>query len=344
MRDIKPPVLFELHAEWRNAVDSHHIPQRRDALVSTEARHARPVDMPNWLPRLDSHQHIRCSGHSLACLLIRLLNLAMLAIHSSLCVFCGSRANSDEHVFAETVCECAGDLFYPVSAGLSVEGQANVIRNARPMPIKSLKVNCVCRTCNQTWMSKLEVWFVSRLGFLIKPQWPENSVVLIEALKSERDKLAHWLIKTAVTFNHSMMKGKHSVEFSFAVTQKIKDGILPENCWVDLAYSKAKTFGAMITNQFDVINGGKLFPGVVMKNGDGFNFVIQFNHLLLRIARAPHVGEFIYSNENGELPVRLYPTPSPQTPDNFAYEDMMNFQRSIILRTWAGCCGGKAES
>ena len=30
-------------------MDSHHIPQMKDALVSTEARFARPVDIPHWL-------------------------------------------------------------------------------------------------------------------------------------------------------------------------------------------------------------------------------------------------------------------------------------------------------
>src|SRR5258705_13228827 len=33
---------------WRNAVDSHHTPVSKSALVSTEARLARPVDIPNW--------------------------------------------------------------------------------------------------------------------------------------------------------------------------------------------------------------------------------------------------------------------------------------------------------
>jgi len=256
-------------------------------------------------------------------------------IDGSLCVFCGSRANSDEHVLAKSVCECAGDINYPVIAGLSVEGQENIIRNVRPKPIQALKVNCVCKTCNETWMSKLEVWFVSRLGDFIKPQWPQNSFALIDALKPESNKLAHWLLKTAVTFNHSTLKGDHPVEFSSTITRKIKDGILPENCWIDFAFSKTKTFGAGITRHFFIKNGAQHIQSFPLKSGDGFHFVVQLNHLLLRIAQAPHVKEFIYPNQNGELPIRLYPTPSPQTPDNFAYEDMMNFQQSIVLRTWA---------
>ena len=33
---------------WRNAVDVRHTPVSRSALVSTEARPACPVDIPNW--------------------------------------------------------------------------------------------------------------------------------------------------------------------------------------------------------------------------------------------------------------------------------------------------------
>ena len=36
-------------------MDSHHIPQKRDALVSTEARLASPVDIPNWSAWQDLH-------------------------------------------------------------------------------------------------------------------------------------------------------------------------------------------------------------------------------------------------------------------------------------------------
>ena len=55
MRGIRPPALFELRAlvnackGWRNAVDLRHTLVSRSALVSTEARLARPVDIPNWL-------------------------------------------------------------------------------------------------------------------------------------------------------------------------------------------------------------------------------------------------------------------------------------------------------
>src|SRR5437764_13895518 len=41
--------------KWRNAVDLRHTPVSKSALVSTEARPARPVDIPNWSAWQDLH-------------------------------------------------------------------------------------------------------------------------------------------------------------------------------------------------------------------------------------------------------------------------------------------------
>jgi hypothetical protein len=252
------------------------------------------------------------------------------------CVFCGSPAvNSNEHVFALRLCNRAGAVKYRVIAGLSVEGQENVTRPAHT--IQGVQVRHVCKPCNNRWMNDLETWFESRLGFLIEPQWPRLALTMIEELKPERNKLAHWLMKTAVTFSLASLQGEHRVEFSPAVTHKIKDGILPQNCWIDLAYSKLRDCGATLTRHFYVRNGGQSIQSLPLKNGDGFKFIVQFNHLLLRIAQAPGANVEYY-RQHGEIPVRLYPTPR-QTPANFAYENIMDFERSVILETWAGCRG-----
>jgi len=254
------------------------------------------------------------------------------------CVFCGSPADSKEHVFSKRLCKRAGAVKYPVIAGLSVEGQENVTRNAHQ--IEAVQVRHVCATCNNTWMNDLEAWFELRLGFLIEPQWPNLALPMIEALKPERNKLAQWLMKTAVMFSFASMQGEHPVEFSPAATEKIKHGILPENCWVDLAFSKSvsSAVGGTITRHFYVINGKQPIQSQVIKNGDGFKFIVQFNHLLLRIAQAPGAN-VTYQSQQGEIPLRIYPTPNPRTPDNFAYDDIMKFERSVILETWKDCPG-----
>ena len=254
------------------------------------------------------------------------------------CVFCGSPADSREHVFAKRLCNRAGAGNYPVIAGFSVQGQESVTRKEHQ--IEAVQVRHVCSTCNNTWMNDLEAWFELRLGFLIEPEWPQLALTMIKELGPERNKLAHWLIKTAVMFSLASLQGEHPVEFDPVVTRKIKDGILPDNCWIDLAYSKSvlSAIGGTITRHFYVKNGMLPIQSQVIKNGDGFKFIVQFNHLLLRIAKAPSAN-VTYQSQGGEIPVRLYPTPNPRIPDNFAYEDIMKFERSVILETWQGCPG-----
>jgi hypothetical protein len=245
-------------------------------------------------------------------------------------VFCGSAADSREHVFAKRLCKRAGAVRFAVISGLSAEGRETVTRN--PHNIDAVKVRHVCTRCNNTWMNDLEAWFELRMGCLIEPDWPKLALPVIEALKEERARLAHWLMKTAVMFNLAILKGNHSVEFPADVTQKIRQGVLPDYCWVDLAYSKITTVGGAISKGFRVFNGGKYYPNQVFSDGLGFRFAVQFNHLLLRIARTPGV-DVMYASGQDELPMRLYPTSSPTIPKNFAYEDIMSFEHAVFLDT-----------
>ena len=257
------------------------------------------------------------------------------------CVFCGAAADSKEHVFAKRLCKRAGAVKYPIVVGLSTEGKKPVTRNEHL--IEGIQVRHVCTGCNNGWMNDLEGWFESRLGFLIEPQWPKLALAMIEEIKPERNKLAQWMMKTAVMFSRASLQGEHPVRFSRTITEKVKDGILPENCWIDLAYSKAKpsTVAGTITRCFRVINGRQPMQVQVLKSGDGFKFIVQFNHLLLRIGQAPGAN-VTYQSSRGELPVRLYPTPAPGIHDNFAYQDFMQFEHSVILETWKGCQGNIA--
>jgi hypothetical protein len=187
-------------------------------------------------------------------------------------------------------------------------------------------------------MNDLEAWFESRLGFLIEPQWPKLALSMVEDLRSERNKLAQWLVKTAVMYSKAGVQGDHRVEFPQDVTQKIKDGILPENCWVDLASSKyVSAVGAGITRIFNVINGREPPQYKVLNNGGGFKFTVQFNHLLLRIGQVPNAN-VTYQSRHGERPIRLYPTPL-LIPNDFEYDNMMQFEHSVVLETWQGCPG-----
>jgi hypothetical protein len=231
----------------------------------------------------------------------------MTATVSRSCVFCGSPADSREHVFAKRLCKRAHVDHLPVISEFYAEGDGTVARP--PHLLDGVKVRHVCAGCNNGWMNGLEAWFEQRLGCLIEPSWPNLALPMIEALREESGKLAHWMMKTAVMFNLAALQ-KDRVAFDPVVTGKIKEGILPTHCWVDLAYSKLSTVGGAISKCFRVVNGDKYNPSQVYSAGLGFRFTIQFNHLLLRIARVPKAN-VTYEFPTGSVPVRLYPDPSP---------------------------------
>ena len=250
------------------------------------------------------------------------------------CVFCGGPANSREHVFAKRLCQRAQVKKMAVIAGIYTEGEG--IKNRGEHLLDTLTVRHVCATCNNGWMNELEDWFETRLGHFIQPEWPRLAENFLEMVRPESDKLAQWLIKTAVTYNLAAVKGKLKVEFPPEVLSGIMTGKIPDYCWVDLGYSRLSTVGAGIGKCFRTINGGQYQYSQIF-SGFGFSFIVQFNHLLLRIANAPKA-DVVYDPSFGGRPVRLYPTPDSRIiiPE---YADFMKFQHSVVLRTWFGCKG-----
>ena len=130
---------------------------------------------------------------------------------SRCCVFCGSPANSREHVFAKRLCKRAGAVRFPVIPGLFIEGKGTTTRKTHH--IEGVQVRHVCANCNNTWMNDLEAWFERRLGCLIEPGWPKLALPMIETLKVERHHLAEWLMKTAVMFSLASIRGDLPVDF-----------------------------------------------------------------------------------------------------------------------------------
>ncbi|HVR36532.1 MAG TPA: hypothetical protein VMS21_11850 [Methylomirabilota bacterium] len=121
------------------------------------------------------------------------------------CVFCGSPADSREHVWAKRLCKRAGAVRFPVITGVFTEGKGTATRKEHHL--EGFQVRHVCTQCNNTWMNDLEAWFERNLGYLIEPNWPKLALPMIEAVKNERARLAQGLIKTAVMFSLASLQG-----------------------------------------------------------------------------------------------------------------------------------------
>jgi hypothetical protein len=257
------------------------------------------------------------------------------------CVFCGGPADSREHVFAKRLCERAQAKTLTVTAGTYTEGQG--LRLPRPdYLLEGVQVRHVCTHCNNGWMNDLEAWFEERLGFLIEPDWPRLAVDFVGVIRPERQQLALWMLKTAIMFNFAAVKGSLKVEFPADVMTGVGKGHVPDYCWIDLGFSHFSTpAGGQIGRTFRTVASAG-YDNAVTYKGFGFRFLVQFNHLLLRIALAPSA-EVCYDQWIGVTPARIYPEPTkvisiPAYPNHIAFED------ALVLRTWKGCRGNVPRS
>ena len=243
------------------------------------------------------------------------------------CVFCGGPANSREHVLAKRLCKRAKAETMEIIVGKMCEEDGVTKRPTHPLD--ELKVRRVCRDCNSGWMNDLEGWFERRLGYLIEPEWPKLADATIEFVKNERVQLARWLMKTAVTMNLSSMVQRM---FPDELTLQLSSGYIPPSTYVDMGYSKLTTVACLLSQGFQVINGGHYHSNQIHRDKTGFRFTVQFNHLLLRIYRIPEATATFWSHR-GERPIMLYPNAIRTNPAWFEYEDIMAYDHNLVLET-----------
>ena len=79
----------------------------------------------------------------------------------------------------------------------------------------------------------------------------------------------------------------------------------------------------------------KYNPSLVSRRGTDSNS--SFNSTTSCCASPKRPGANVtYQSWQGELPVRLYPTPAPKEfPGNFTYDDIMKFEHAVVLDTVA---------
>ena len=251
----------------------------------------------------------------------------MTKLPKNCCVFCGGRADSLEHIIAQRLFKRAGQRNFKIIVGKTVDEK--VIVNRKLHTLENLTVRCVCRECNQGWMNQLECWFEKRLGFLIEPTWPHLADTMIETLKTEKDDLVRWMMKTAVVVNENSVVEKI---FPSSLTLKLSSGYIPPDLFVDVAYSRMSTVAFTFNQAFQVINGGRPPALQLNKPGRSFRFTAQLNHLLLRLSRVPDA-RVTYWSFGGERPIAIYPEPVRKNPPFYEYQSLAEFDRSIVLET-----------
>lgn len=86
------------------------------------------------------------------------------------CVFCGDRGVTREHIISTVVQKRMQLTRVEVEIGIREETGDGEFRNAHGL--NEFVTRKVCAACNSGWMSQLEVDFLAAAGHLIEPEWP----------------------------------------------------------------------------------------------------------------------------------------------------------------------------
>lgn len=132
-----------------------------------------------------------------------------------LCIFCRGRTNSKEHAWPEWLLEA---LCHP---SVPSETEAQFRKNSKAVYYTGpeVTINCVCRKCNQGWMSGLEAQAKRIL-------LPLSRDISISLTTDEQTLLSRWAMKTAMVFEGAgdLQFYKEAERLSFSSQSKIPSG------------------------------------------------------------------------------------------------------------------------
>jgi hypothetical protein len=249
------------------------------------------------------------------------------------CLFCLNRADSLEHVLPGWLLRCVEPKtkgHFPVHVAHYVEGQG--YKEKRHHVSVQFKARIVCRACNNGWMSRLEREVEPLLRQLIQLDFPVLAQSFMEGLRKDAKLLAFWLSKTAMTTSFALPGRQH---LPGCLCAEISKGKAIEGVWVDVAKAESPAFAAALTRTFATTNGGVYVGAQKHQRHESFQFCLQANHLLLRIAMASEAE----ARYKPPMPFRIFPTAHQQVPEELCFPDINKFFQALALNTWLGCEG-----
>jgi hypothetical protein len=142
----------------------------------------------------------------------------------------------------------------------------------------------VCASCNNGWMSRLEVWAKTKIGEAVGPGFQLESMSSLALQSREIDSLIRWLLKTAIIFELASPLGTIAAVnpelFPVAAGNQ-----QPTNFHIWAGCVPERNFLVHLTRGFPVWNAGVLQPYQI--HGASMDFALQLNHLAIRLIRCP---------------------------------------------------------
>jgi hypothetical protein len=186
----------------------------------------------------------------------------------------------------------------------------------------------VCATCNNGWMSQLEVNFLAAVGHLIEPEWPKlESDFIHEALKQHKI-IARWAVKTVITSNLAGVL-KRSIPAEIAIG--VRQDKLPPSLTVKLAHIRRReAIGMVINRAFWFVDGNeRRWRGA--ESGRSFDVLFQLNHLAIRAINAPGV-QLGFDVSRNAFPITAFPTANAPRIGGYSFESLDDFEKTLVAR------------
>lgn len=165
-----------------------------------------------------------------------------------------------------------------------VGDQSGVELQGGPRGTGNLVTKRVCHSCNTGWMSALEGEVKAVIEPLISPGRTTFPREELQLLRSHEPILRRWLVKTAETLSHLLSQsGIQPIPQHFGAL--VREDRLPESCLIYAGWVPSVGFSVEAGKGFRAFHNGEFSRN--LESSETFNFAIQLNHLVLRIANAP---------------------------------------------------------
>jgi hypothetical protein len=242
------------------------------------------------------------------------------------CIFCAKPADSEEHPIALWLIERMQVGNQPIRVGKRTALEINA---RPPHSLKSLSVRKVCSSCNSGWMGDLEAWFQGAGGLLVGPIWPQLADIIISMLQG--DQFAKWALKTAIMLDQA---GMIAPVISESFAQDLFEGTITGGITVDLAFIDSTEVAVIFSDGFWTYNGPGGRAWQKHSGGMGFKFVLQLNHLAIRVFCTPEARPLYVAKPDNQdqRPVRCFPDRSDPFGTNYRYRSVFEFDDSFEVQ------------
>lgn len=246
---------------------------------------------------------------------------------SPVCLFCPNPAGGNsEHIIAKRLFRRMDARYFPIKVGHQ-KGEKVTIGQTHTLNTYVSKT--VCEPCNNGWMNRLETWFETNMGMLIEPTWPKFAPEFLKHALADNTSLALWALKTVIMINARAGKNLRSL-----VDQNTRDELyqqtVPEGLVVEIGSVHAKDVRCQVSRAWWTRNGAG--PLAWQEHHKSFVGVIQLNHLVIRVLRAPGTRQD-YRKLRGRRPLPCYPTPADPYNVDFRFNDFNEFLNAMHLVT-----------